>query len=87
MLIDNQNKRNKKIRDRSAGVASRWFRAPEIVVYDLNYNQSVDIWSLGCIVAEMISCDEAYESTKKYLPENRTMFPGKYCHPLEPYNA
>ena len=34
-------------------VSTRWYRAPELLVGDAAYNQSVDIWAIGCIVAEI----------------------------------
>lgn len=67
-------------------VATRWYRAPEIMLNSKGYTKSsmcmnvfafhsyscfpflVDIWSVGCILAEMIS--------------NRPLFPGKHCKSL-----
>ncbi|SPP82705.1 mitogen-activated protein kinase p38a [Drosophila guanche] len=43
-------------------VATRWYRAPEIMLNWQHYNQTVDIWSVGCIMAELIT--------------RRTLFPG-----------
>ncbi|XP_075215480.1 mitogen-activated protein kinase p38b-like isoform X1 [Lycorma delicatula] len=43
-------------------VATRWYRAPEIMLNWMHYNQTVDIWSVGCIMAELIT--------------GRTLFPG-----------
>jgi mitogen-activated protein kinase 15 len=34
-------------------VATRYYRAPEILLGSQRYSQAVDIWSLGCILAEM----------------------------------
>jgi len=34
-------------------VATRWYRAPELLVGDLHYGQSVDIWAIGCLTAEL----------------------------------
>lgn len=34
-------------------VATRWYRAPEIMLKWMHYTKAVDIWSVGCIVAEM----------------------------------
>lgn len=34
-------------------VATRWYRAPEILLGSKCYSQSVDIWSAGCILAEL----------------------------------
>jgi serine/threonine protein kinase len=35
-------------------VATRWYRAPEILVGSDRYEEAVDLWSLGCIFAEML---------------------------------
>lgn len=35
-------------------VATRWYRAPEILFGSHNYSKAVDIWSVGCILGEMI---------------------------------
>ncbi|TRY60110.1 hypothetical protein DNTS_012010 [Danionella cerebrum] len=43
-------------------VATRWYRAPEIMLNWMHYNMTVDIWSVGCIMAELLT--------------GRTLFPG-----------
>ena len=35
-------------------VATRWYRAPEIIVGWGDYTKMVDVWSIGCILAELI---------------------------------
>lgn len=35
-------------------VATRWYRAPEILLGCKKYTTGVDIWSLGCILGEML---------------------------------
>ncbi|KAM4531926.1 mitogen-activated protein kinase 3 [Odontesthes bonariensis] len=45
-------------------VATRWYRAPEIMLNSKGYSKSIDIWSVGCILAEMLS--------------NKPIFPGKH---------
>uniref|UniRef100_A0AAY4B144 mitogen-activated protein kinase n=1 Tax=Denticeps clupeoides TaxID=299321 RepID=A0AAY4B144_9TELE len=35
-------------------VVTRWYRAPEIILSWMHYTQTVDIWSVGCIMAEML---------------------------------
>merc|ERR1711971_557907 len=37
------------------GVATRWYRAPEIMLNWMHYKQTVDIWSVGCIMAELMT--------------------------------
>ncbi|KAI4541240.1 hypothetical protein MG293_008382 [Ovis ammon polii] len=34
-------------------VATRWYRAPELVLKDTSYGKPVDIWALGCMIIEM----------------------------------
>ncbi|VEL21235.1 unnamed protein product [Protopolystoma xenopodis] len=46
-------------------VATRWYRAPEIMLTSKVYTKAIDIWSVGCILAEMLS--------------HRVLFPGKHC--------
>ncbi|XP_073738915.1 mitogen-activated protein kinase 12 isoform X2 [Callorhinus ursinus] len=36
-------------------VVTRWYRAPEVILNWMHYTQTVDIWSAGCIMAEMIT--------------------------------
>lgn len=48
-------------------VSTRYYRAPEIMLTWQKYDEAVDIWSVGCIFAEMM--------------EGKPLFPGKdYVH-------
>uniref|UniRef100_A0A8C1EZ14 Mitogen-activated protein kinase 15 n=1 Tax=Cyprinus carpio carpio TaxID=630221 RepID=A0A8C1EZ14_CYPCA len=35
-------------------VATRWYRAPEILLGSTRYTKGVDMWSIGCILGEML---------------------------------
>ncbi|KAG8965685.1 Mitogen-activated protein kinase [Tulasnella sp. 425] len=35
-------------------VATRWYRAPEIMLSFANYTTAIDVWSVGCILAELL---------------------------------
>ncbi|BGP48688.1 mitogen activated protein kinase 2 [Rhodotorula kratochvilovae] len=35
-------------------VATRWYRAPEIMLSFANYTTAIDIWSVGCVLAELL---------------------------------
>ncbi|XP_048215080.1 mitogen-activated protein kinase 15 [Perognathus longimembris pacificus] len=35
-------------------VATRWYRAPEVLLHSTRYTPGVDMWSLGCILGEML---------------------------------
>ncbi|CAG9767372.1 unnamed protein product [Ceutorhynchus assimilis] len=41
-------------------VATRWYRAPELLVGEPVYGASVDIWAIGCLFAEMITGDPLF---------------------------
>ncbi|KAJ1364082.1 Mitogen-activated protein kinase 15 [Parelaphostrongylus tenuis] len=42
-------------------VATRWYRSPEILLAAKRYTKGVDMWSLGCILAEMLLGLFSYE--------------------------
>jgi mitogen-activated protein kinase 1/3 len=44
-------------------VVTRWYRAPEVMLLPKGYTSTVDLWSLGCILGEMLG--------------RKAMFPGK----------
>ncbi|KAM4698034.1 mitogen-activated protein kinase 7 [Rhinophrynus dorsalis] len=51
-------------------VATRWYRAPELMLSLHEYTQAIDMWSVGCIFAEMLG--------------RKPLFPGKnYIHQLQ----
>ncbi|KAF5374781.1 hypothetical protein D9758_000149 [Tetrapyrgos nigripes] len=51
-------------------VATRWYRAPEIMLSFKMYTKAVDLWAVGCILAELLS--------------GRPLFPGRdYSHQLD----
>ncbi|XP_058799841.1 cyclin-dependent kinase-like 4 isoform X2 [Phymastichus coffea] len=35
-------------------VATRWYRAPELLVGDTQYGRPVDVWAIGCVFAELV---------------------------------
>ncbi|EGR27949.1 mitogen-activated protein kinase 2, putative [Ichthyophthirius multifiliis] len=48
---------------RTEYVATRWYRAPEILLGSSKYAKAVDMWSIGCIIGELVT--------------NRAIFTGK----------
>jgi serine/threonine protein kinase len=61
----------------SVHVGSRWYRSPEICTLEKTYDQASDIWSLGCIIYELIS-------VKTFHLADRIFFKGDSCYPLSP---
>lgn len=60
-------------RSLSNHVVTRHYRAPEIILLETHYDKAVDVWSLGCVIAEMLMkiYDKQGGSTSK-----RAFFPG-----------
>ena len=56
-------------------VVTRWYRAPELILLQEYYNAEIDMWSVGCIFAELL---QTLESGLKPT----ALFPGKSCFPL-----
>jgi len=44
-------------------VATRWYRAPEILLKSTNYNSPVDIFALGCIMAELYTLSPLFRGS------------------------
>ena len=44
-------------------VVTRWYRAPELLLSCENYTAAIDVWSVGCIMAELLG--------------RKPLFPGK----------
>ena len=76
--------KSKKKRSLTIHMSSRWYRAPEISLVECQYDQASDMWSLGCILYEII---DAFTGSKfkNYSKKNsHALFPGQYCFPLSP---
>ena len=41
-------------------VSTRWYRAPELLLRRPRYSKSIDVWSVGCLVVEMLSGKPAF---------------------------
>lgn len=35
-------------------ITTRWYRAPEQLVHSTHYTHKIDIWAIGCIMAELL---------------------------------
>jgi len=42
-------------RDHTPGLVTLWYRAPEVLLGSTDYCKAVDMWSVGCIFAEMVT--------------------------------
>ena len=49
---------------------TRWYRAPEVMLTFKEYTRAIDVWSVGCVLAEMLS--------------GKPLFPGRDCNLIFP---
>lgn len=62
-------------------MVTRWYRAPEVILLQDLYTAAIDIWSVGCIFAELLSMmKENFATVFDRVP----LFPGQQCYPLSP---
>ena len=77
-------------------VATRWYRAPELLVGDTQYGSPVDVWAIGCVFAELLSgiplwpgksdMDQLYLIRKTLGTLNRTFLLPIFCSEVQSYN-
>jgi mitogen-activated protein kinase 1/3 len=53
-LIKSKDMRKNIKRELTGHVVTRWYRAPEIILLEKDYGPAIDIWSVGCIFAELL---------------------------------
>ena len=64
-------------------VVSRWYRAPEIILMQTKYDEGIEMWSVGCILGELIAEHEKNKKVNVTRPR-KALFEGKACFPLSP---
>lgn len=47
-------------------ICSRYYRAPELIFGATEYTTAIDIWSVGCVLAELL-LGQVYETSKLFL--------------------
>jgi len=60
-------------------VTTRWYRSPEVCLLAGAYDRSTDIWSVGCIMAELAGALQGNTPGP--------LFPGESSMPLTPFKA
>lgn len=89
-----RSKRLKTERQLSPHVSSRYFvlwgnpdlsfHSPEIILMDKNYTMKTDIWSIGCILGELLNFSDYLKGTGR-APLKRVLFISDSCYPLSPH--
>ena len=75
-LEESRVKRGEIIRQLSSHVATRWYRSPELILMEKEYNDKVDMWGIGCIFYELL--------TMLTNQSRDPLFMGFSCFPLSP---
>lgn len=75
--IDDQQNKDKRKRPLSPCFGTRYYRAPEGLVNCKKYDYSTDIWSYGCVIAELVR----YVFMTKSDDDNdcAVLFKGDFC--------
>ena len=64
-------------------VVSRWYRAPEIILMQTQYDSSIEMWSVACILGELIG-EHSHNKKINVTRQRKALFEGKACFPLSP---
>mmetsp|Transcript_20158 Transcript_20158/g.37494 ORF Transcript_20158/g.37494 Transcript_20158/m.37494 type:complete len:422 (-) Transcript_20158:605-1870(-) len=68
-------------RELTGHVVTRWYRAPELILLEREYTKAIDVWSTGCVIAEL--CGMLRENAATFM-DRSPLFPGNSCFPLSP---
>lgn len=80
-LVRTKEARKSIKRELTDHVVTRWYRAPEIILLEKDYGAAIDMWSIGCVFAELLGMMK--ENSPTFM-DRKPLFPGKSCFPLSP---
>lgn len=60
-------------------VVTLWYRAPELLLGATEYGVAIDMWSAGCILAELFSGKPIMPGRTEVLLLRGSNFPRKFC--------
>lgn len=76
-------KQKRKKRSISSHITSRWYRAPEVILLEKQYDQAIDMRGIGCVIFELIKFQNRSQD-KESSSSNKALYPRQYCFPLTP---
>jgi len=77
-----KSKADRKIRPMSPVAFTRFYRPPEVILGRTDYGQSADMWSLGCIISELVQ--SILKQNNDVRKTGQVLFQGKHCFPQSP---
>ena len=54
-------------------VCTRWYRAPECTLKSNNYNEKIDIWAIGCVMAELYTLKPLFPGIDEFDQLNKIL--------------
>ena len=63
----------------TSNVVTRYWRAPELICLQKNYTEAIDVWSVGCIFAELLGVQNEMR-----IQDRGPLFCGDTCFPFSP---
>lgn len=74
----------KRPRRLSTHISSRWYRSPEIILTYPEYDCAIDIWSLGCVFAEILLLNrlDPTKNDSNVKLSDVILIPGRSCYPF-----
>jgi serine/threonine protein kinase len=83
-LINKRSKTQiKQERQLTQFITTRWYRPPEVILNEIKYNTKIDMWAVGCVLAEIAKATDSYLQNGQSL-NNLVLFPGDSCYPNSP---
>lgn len=64
----------KSLTDQEPIVCTIWYRAPELILGSKHYTKAIDLFSVGCIMAEMLMHLPIFASTTNKNPNQNTVY-------------
>ena len=82
LALGAKSQKPKPQRKLSQMIMSRWYRPPEVLLLE-KYSEKIDIWSVGCIFAELLYYSMDY---REAIPNKskRYLFKGGSCFMMSP---
>ena len=53
------------VREMSKDIMTLWYRAPEVMLHNLKYDISLDLWTIGVIIYEMLSGEVMFQANSE----------------------
>lgn len=83
---EEEAKQKYKKRPLSPVAFTRWYRPPEVILQNREYDHQADVWSFACMLSEIVKCTLRSSGTLSMedFVRDRILFKGASCFPVSP---